>query len=77
MASIRLVKVAIIDGGFSGADALPEDLPNATVVDFTASQLEIPVRWSDMERVAVFADVQNLYYTVKEQHNSHFDYGAF
>ena len=30
-----------------------------------------------MERVAVFADVQNLYYTVKEQHNSHFDYGAF
>lgn len=42
-----------------------------------ASQLEIPVRWSDMERVAVFADVQNLYYTVKEQHNSHFDYGAF
>ncbi|MFP6644193.1 MAG: NYN domain-containing protein, partial [Candidatus Latescibacterota bacterium] len=30
-----------------------------------------------MERVAIFADVQNLYYTVKEQHNSHFDYGAF
>lgn len=28
-------------------------------------------------RVAVFADVQNLYYTVKEQHNSHFDYRAF
>ena len=30
-----------------------------------------------MERVAVFADVQNLYYTVKQQHNSHFDYRAF
>ena len=30
-----------------------------------------------MERVAIFADVQNLYYTVKEQHNSHFDYRAF
>ncbi|HIG17739.1 MAG TPA: NYN domain-containing protein [Candidatus Handelsmanbacteria bacterium] len=30
-----------------------------------------------MDRVAVFADVQNLYYTVNEQHNCHFDYGAF
>ena len=30
-----------------------------------------------MERVAVFADVQNLYYTVRQQHNSHFDYRAF
>ena len=30
-----------------------------------------------MNRVAVFADVQNVYYTVKEQHNCHFDYGTF
>ena len=30
-----------------------------------------------MDRVAVFADVQNLYYTVKQQHNCHFDYGSF
>lgn len=30
-----------------------------------------------MNRVAVFADVQNLYYTVKERHSCHFDYGTF
>ena len=30
-----------------------------------------------MDRVAVFADVQNVYYTVKQQFNCHFDYGAF
>lgn len=30
-----------------------------------------------MNRVAVFADVQNIYYTVKEQHNCHFDYRHF
>ena len=30
-----------------------------------------------MDRVAVFADVQNIYYTVKQQHNCHFDYKAF
>jgi uncharacterized LabA/DUF88 family protein len=30
-----------------------------------------------MDRVAVFADVQNIYYTVKQQHNCHFDYGYF
>jgi uncharacterized LabA/DUF88 family protein len=30
-----------------------------------------------MDQVAVFADVQNIYYTVKEKHQSHFDYGAF
>ena len=30
-----------------------------------------------MDRVAVFADVQNIYYTVKQQHNCHFDYGSF
>ena len=30
-----------------------------------------------MTRVAVFADVQNIYYTVKEKHQSHFDYAAF
>ena len=30
-----------------------------------------------MDRVAVFADVQNVYYTVKQQHNCHFDYGSF
>lgn len=30
-----------------------------------------------MDRVALFADVQNIYYTVKQQHNCHFDYGSF
>ena len=30
-----------------------------------------------MNRVAVFVDVQNIYYTVKDKYNSHFDYGAF
>ena len=30
-----------------------------------------------MDCVAVFADVQNIYYTVKQQHNCHFDYGSF
>ncbi|MBD3391006.1 MAG: NYN domain-containing protein [Chitinivibrionales bacterium] len=30
-----------------------------------------------MERVAVFVDVQNVYYTVRQQFNSHFDYNAF
>ena len=30
-----------------------------------------------MDRVAVFADVQNIYYTVMEKYRSHFDYTAF
>jgi NYN domain len=30
-----------------------------------------------MNRVAVFADVQNIYYTVKQKYHCHFDYGAF
>ena len=30
-----------------------------------------------MEKVAVFVDVQNIYYTTKEFHNSHFDYNTF
>ena len=30
-----------------------------------------------MDKVAVFADVQNIYYTVKQKYNCHFDYGAF
>ena len=30
-----------------------------------------------MDRVAVFADVQNVYYTVKQQYNCHFNYGSF
>ena len=30
-----------------------------------------------MDRVAIFADVQNIYYTVYEKHHSHFDYTAF
>ena len=30
-----------------------------------------------MDKVAVFADVQNIYYTVKQQYHCHFDYGAF
>ena len=30
-----------------------------------------------MDRVVIFADVQNIYYTVKEKYHSHFDYTAF
>jgi uncharacterized LabA/DUF88 family protein len=30
-----------------------------------------------MDKVAVFSDVQNIYYTVKQQYHCHFDYGAF
>ena len=30
-----------------------------------------------MDRVAVFADIQNIYYTVIEKYRSHFDYGTF
>ncbi len=30
-----------------------------------------------MDRVAVFVDVQNIYYTVKQTHGCHFDYKAF
>jgi uncharacterized LabA/DUF88 family protein len=30
-----------------------------------------------MDKVAVFSDVQNMYYTVKQRYNCHFDYGAF
>ena len=30
-----------------------------------------------MDRVAIFVDVQNVYYTVKQQHDCHFDYAAF
>ena len=30
-----------------------------------------------MDRVAIFADVQNIYYTVQEKYHSHFDYTAF
>ena len=30
-----------------------------------------------MDNVAIFADVQNIYYTVKEKYHSHFDYAAF
>ena len=29
-----------------------------------------------MDKVAIFADVQNLYYTVKQQYQCHFDYGV-
>ena len=30
-----------------------------------------------MERVAIFVDVQNIYYTVKQNYNCHFNYNAF
>ena len=30
-----------------------------------------------MDRVAIFADVQNIYYTVKQGHGCHFDYRKF
>lgn len=31
----------------------------------------------DMEKVAIFVDVQNIYYTVKQTHGCHFDYTTF
>ena len=30
-----------------------------------------------METVAIFVDVQNIYYTVKQRYNCHYDYNAF
>ncbi len=30
-----------------------------------------------MEKVSVFVDIQNIYYTTKQFHNCHFDYNAF
>ena len=30
-----------------------------------------------MEKVGVFVDVQNIYYTTKQFHNCHFNYNAF
>ena len=30
-----------------------------------------------MERVAIFVDVQNIYYTVRQAYNAQFDYNAF
>jgi uncharacterized LabA/DUF88 family protein len=30
-----------------------------------------------MERISIFADVQNIYYTTKEFHNRNFDYNKF
>jgi uncharacterized LabA/DUF88 family protein len=30
-----------------------------------------------MEKVSVFVDVQNIYYTTKQAYNRHFDYNAF
>ena len=30
-----------------------------------------------MDQVSIFVDVQNIYYTVKQQYNSHFDYNVF
>ena len=30
-----------------------------------------------MDKVAIFVDVQNVYYTVKESHGCHFDYKSF
>jgi len=29
------------------------------------------------QRVAIFADVQNIYYTTRQAYNAHFDYNAF
>lgn len=30
-----------------------------------------------MDKVAIFVDVQNIYYTVKQKYNCHFDYNEF
>ena len=30
-----------------------------------------------MEKVAIFVDVQNIYYTIRQTYACHFDYGAF
>ena len=30
-----------------------------------------------MKKVSIFVDVQNIYYTTKQEFNSHFDYNKF
>ena len=30
-----------------------------------------------MKKVSIFVDVQNIYYTVKQQYNANFDYNKF
>jgi len=30
-----------------------------------------------MQKVSIYVDVQNIYYTTKQIHNCHFDYNAF
>lgn len=30
-----------------------------------------------MDRVAIFVDVQNIYYTTRQEHQAHFDYNTF
>jgi uncharacterized LabA/DUF88 family protein len=37
---------------------------------------EVPGQAARIPRVALFADVQNLYYTVRQAHGCHFDYSA-
>ena len=32
---------------------------------------------NDMQKVSIYVDVQNIYYTTKQIHNCHFDYNAF
>ena len=46
-------------------------------IKLTIASLDVIRRKTDMDRVAVFADVQNIYYTVKQQYDCHFDYGSF
>jgi len=37
---------------------------------------EVPGQAARIPRIALFADVQNLYYTVRQAHGCHFDYSA-
>ena len=36
-----------------------------------------PIYQTTMQKVALFVDIQNIYYTVKEGHSAHFDYSVF
>ncbi len=45
--------------------------------DGVTPQMRVKSNGSDMKKVSIFVDVQNIYYTTKQVHRSHFDYNAF
>jgi uncharacterized LabA/DUF88 family protein len=52
--------------------------PAGILLDFRARCLSLPARQGDVavKKIAVFADVQNLYYTVRQAYGCHFNYAA-